>query len=911
MSRFDYKTFLEITGRGGGPVQAIGTAFGMPSCLLNLGDDLLALIPSPMLNAIKGQTANGVNRADDVVKAAFAKLRFLGGHIEYDTEDGTFRFISDSSKNGIERNEGGLLSNVGGFVGALTAAAGFAGRLYNNYNSTVTQIESMKDCLQSYKDYLDYSGSNSADKRAELAALNPEAFQSVVNEEFSSEKGDFEDAMEFKLRALELLSRVDNALKDRELDPTKEPIFTDDYTNIIAATNFQLEIMEEEADTKEIFRLEFGPPESKAGKFILSVDGLYYDTQSSGIIPALTEINTRASGQPSELSWKLEHDPNLGGKGRQFTLKDFKSYVNTILDPEVVDDSEFLEQYYKDDNLLVDLIGQKNRRVFDVSGQIQDLHNVGGSTALISNLQQVMLSETAHFMEKVYRRKKQIELAVKMPSIYGTGVSFRPGEIPINDFSYLEGINFSVDIEKQRRIVINQSDVSSVVLPIEVKYTQQIEHSSEVVLDHLLLTNIGIGNIVSDGSGTEVPILGVVDQVVTDNLICLYNYLSTDIEQTSSLDFTLHNSSELINRLDAQLVGSPERIFDQGMGIVYLDGITRHSTDSPTTPSAVGSYVRLPDESELQDLLYSPRGATLDTWVHVPELDGEDYGFGVDASVSGLYRLILANENVGIQGNPQSDNILTMTTSYGSDTVKGLVLGFTRDRRFTQENTPSNESHENPIENASFFLAPTQSFDNSSAGFVSRSYYDSDNCHNVNAWHGMTFPIWTQKNGIAFSSCGREFCHIAVTFDPPKNKISMFCDGELMAASSYGDVFGISNPAERGVSIPTLKKTNSFEYDTSSMVGVGVSELLHGPILDQYFTPWILGGGYTDGYQSGNFMGGEWGGIISGLKGYLGGTKFYSRPLSQAEIQSNYNANREFFKNIDVPNLMWEPIITV
>ena len=69
-----------------------------------------------------------------------------------------------------------------------------------------------------------------------------------------------------------------------------------------------------------------------------------------------------------------------------------------------------------------------------------------------------------------------------------------------------------------------------------------------------------------------------------------------------------------------------------------------------------------------------------------------------------------------------------------------------------------------------------------------------------------------------------------------------------------------------------------------------------------------MGGGYTDGIDGGrtggvpdgNFMGGRFGGQISGLRGYIGCTRFYSRPLSDGEILNNYNATQKFFKNIDL-----------
>jgi hypothetical protein len=910
MPKFDYKTFLEMTGKGGGPIQALGTAYGMPSCLINLGADALGMLPTPVLNALRGSTANGANRADDVIKAASAKLRWLTGIIEYDTEDGTFRFVSDSSKNGIDKDEGSILGDVGAFVGAM---AGFTGRLYNNYQTTKAQIDSIKECLETFNDFLGYSGSNSIDKRLELAGVSPAKYQELLDQQYGIEKEDIRDALRFKLSCLEMMKKIDQEIAARLSNPTLEPVFASEYIGIVSGTNLKYETPSQPQKKKEIFRLSFKPPVSKKGKFILSKDGLYYDSQIDGIIPALLELEAKAANTVKNESWKLEHDPNIGGRGTSLTSQDLKSYVKTILDPNIVDDSGFLQAYYSQDNLLLDLIGQKNRKIYDVSAQIQSYILSGMSQVLISNLRQVMLSETSQYLDKINKRKKQIELAVKIPSIYGSisNISYTPGNVPINDFSYLEGINFDVDLQRQRGLVIDQADVSSVVLPLAVKFTKQIDNSEDISLDHLLISNIGLGSIVSNDSGDNNQSLSITTSVVSDGLIALYNYLSVGIESPSGSDWLLHNSSDKGDRLNGQLVGiNSNDLFDLGAGIVYLDGITRHDISDPVTPSGLGSYVRLPNQPEFQDLLYSSKGCTIDTWMHIPELDGENYGFGVDYDISGLYRIILANENMGLaSGVAPQDDILRMRNQDGTTTVKGFLFGITRDRRITQDLPPSNNSHDNQIEYASLFIAPTQSYDNSSIGFISRSYDNSNNCYTDNGWYNMKFPLWNSIDGVSLSSAGREFIHVALTMSPEENAIKMYCDGTLLATSSYMNVFGISNPNSQAVDIPSLKKNNSFEYNVSSMSSIDSEELNAGPRLDPHFTPWILGGGYTDGNLNGNFMGGTYGGIISGLKGYLGSTKFYSRALTSEEIASNYNANREFFKNIDVPNEMWEPIL--
>ena len=893
MAKFDTSLFLEMSGQGQGPVQSIGTAFGMPSCLVNLGAAALSLLPTSVLNSIRGSSSNGAARADDVIKASLAKLRFLTGIIEYDTEDGTLRFVSDSSKDGKDRDEGGILNDIGSFVGALGAAAGFAGRLYNNYQTTVAEINSIKDCIENYNNFLKYSGGAAGDERMRLAGISPERYKELVDQSFGIEKEELNDALQFKLKALELKKRIEDEMARRLSNPELEPEFTLDYSDIISGSNLRIAPTIPSNEVKEVFRLSYGPPVSKEGKFILSVDGLYFDSQTSGIVPALLEIESRKNKIQRDSKWKLDYDPNLGGRGKQLTLDDLKYYINTILDPNILDESSNLTDYYDADIFLADLIGQKNRRIFDLSGQIVELQDNNSSQILISNLRQVMLSETAHYLDKINRRKKQIELAVKLPVIYGKGSLYTIGEVPINDFSYLEGINFVMDFSKQRSLVLSQTDVSGVVLPLEVNYVKQIDTDQGIVLEHLLVNTLGQGNIISDTSG---PVLSVNNSITTDGLLAFYNFLQSEVSDPSSTEYKLLNSADTGMILNAQLVGNESNIYDRGIGIAYLKGITSHNPNNPTVPSGIGSYIKLPPVSELQDLVYSQNGATIDLWCHIPELDGEYYGFNDQYTVSGLYRLILTNENTGLQDgvNPQS-NIQRLQKDSSNNVTRGLIFGFSRDRRLTLGLDASNKNDDNKIEDACLVLAPTQSYDSSSVGFIRRN--NSSNCDAGNGWLSMKFNIWDTVEGVSLSSCGRTFNHIALTLNPQDNEISFYCDGVLLTTSSYESVFGV-NPAQSMPDIPALKKNNSFQYGLS------------GPQLDSFFTPWIVGGGYTDGMQTGNFMGGSFGGIISGLKGYIGSLKFYNRALDQGEILNNFNSNKDFFKNIDVPNLMWEPIVS-
>ena len=159
------------------------------------------------------------------------------------------------------------------------------------------------------------------------------------------------------------------------------------------------------------------------------------------------------------------------------------------------------------------------------------------------------------------------------------------------------------------------------------------------------------------------------------------------------------------------------------------------------------------------------------------------------------------------------------------------------------------------------------------------------------------------------SKCNSEFCHIAVTFDRINDEVNFYLDGSRVATSSMSYVFGIQKHTMPN--IPNFKKANSFEYNLTSVGTYAPQSLQYGPKLNTYFTPWIVGGGYTDGmYSKGNFMGGKYGGIISGLKGYLGSIKFYKKVLSNKDVLSNYNTQKPFFKNIDTMTVDWETIIS-
>ena len=880
MPTFDYKTFAELTGRGTDPIAALGTSYGVPSCLMNLTKATLGLIQTAVLAAMRDDITKAKNAASSVQKNLANKLRKDTGITEFETDEGVYRHISNSSLMGSDSEGSGW--DIAELLAKAQAAIATGGQIYNNVVATGTQLGDIKECLGKFKDFLDFSGGEAATKREELQTSNPVVYDTNLQDAYAVAVQQSKAAMDFQTSATIAIADIDSVISARAVDPSLNPLYLEEVPPEV---------------TEKIFRLTFGPPKSKKGKFILSIDGLYFDSQKDGLAPALLELANRKESTESGDSWRLEYDPNLGGRGAPTSVNDLDVYFNTILDPNITDDSPYLQNYYDQDIALQDLTGQKFRRLYDLSGELDNLISTGAAQALIANSRQVMLSETAQFVTKINKRRKQIELAVKIPNIYGRGQVYAPGEVPVNDFSYLEGINFMLDLGSQRQITLKQDDVDGVVLPLQTKFTEQIQSDNSIVLNHLLLSRIGRASIIDNSPSSSAASISVNAEISEAGLFALYNLLSVGISETSGLNFDVFNGADTGTSYNAQLVGDMSSTFPLGIGVPYLKGVANPSNSSVSSVSSMGSYLRLPAKKEFQDLLYDNAGATFESWVHIPHFSGYDLG----AEASGLYRVLLSNENTGIDANTSSQgDILNLDRNNNLTTVNGLVFGFTRDRRFTAKSLPSNVAADNPYYDSVMVLAPTQSFDSSSVGFLNSKL--GDTCDSASSWLGMTVPVSGTQNGVSLSSCEDEFCHIVLTMNPLNNSIKYYMDGVNIATSSYESVFGI-NPAKKTPSIPSMYKSNSFRYDTTHVSVSSIEAAKYGPSLDESFTPWIIGGGYTDGNPNGNFMGGEYGGKASGLKGHVGSVKMYSRPLTPSEVVINYNATQNFFKNIAVSGI--------
>lgn len=864
-----------------------GEQFGVPNCLLDIGKEVLELLLGDFLVAISLMLQEGILWAK--AKVTFYINKFLNwlGFAEYDPVSGTIKFVTDGL---FGVGSFGFLDAIGNFLGNVSA-------LVEIYEDLADQFNALDNCIQKFKKKEEELGGSSEGNSTnrEMSLEEKVAFKQV------------EFAVDFINRANDQLDLINQVLNERG---DEEP---------------DLDQMGEEP----IFRLTYGPPQSIDGQLLLSVDGLYFDSQNreyeDGSIPSVDDIGF----VPDRNKWKMDHAPSLGGKGTVVTVKDLNNYVDTLLDVEKIDDSAELQNYYDQDHLIQVLRGNKAKVVTDLDDKKQELIDSGYATssAIYMNLQQQIFSEIELYDVKIRRRKKQIELAVKSTDLFGLETVFEPGAVPVNDFSYLSNIHLKVALEKQRKLSFDHGEVSGVVLPVRPIFSISENTDNLVNLAPIEVTKTGVGSMteVYAVSSTLKPVLSVHDPIVTDSLVSVYNFIDPDVQGPNTSTFNLTNCNDDAD-YNAQLVGaSTKTVFSKGLGLARLDGIARYGYDETSEfpqVSSVGSYVKLKSSQRFQDLMYNTKGCTFDNWLYMPglgdarntyEVNGGDLStavLDVDSNDTAAwtdfnyYKVLVSNENVGkdlgIEGS-------TVTINNSSDVVRGFVMGFTRDPLFTKNSnaaagsdTDIGSTHGydtgNTTSATSFFLAPTQSYSSSGASFIRRSKSNPG----ISTYYGMTVDISsTTSSGYKLQDCSGQFVHLSVALDAAEDQVRIYLNSELLATDTLSNAFGVS--PTHPLRVPTFKSDDSFEY---TEVSSGLTTVFNsGPYNDEYFTPWIIGGGWTDGHpvdmstSSGGFMGSNYG-LYSGLTGYVTSFKIYDKPLSKAEVLKNYNAHKEFLGNI-------------
>jgi len=822
-------------------------------------------------------------------------------------------------------------------------------------------------------------------------------------------------------------------------------------------------------DLDPVFDLDFGPPISTEERFVLSRDGLYYNSRTDQV-PRITPYPVSSD------MWNLQYASNRGGRGLSFTDEDGNSTVGTIFDLNKVYEKENprVKEFFKYDDVLQQFEDDKMSHMSEVSGYISEiLANGYGATDAIVQTYTAQLGAVASVYDgKITKRKRQLTIA----AVYGresflvtqrqhplgegiffqyeppTGKAFEymlqykelPAEIksvtfytleggqtvayntkakqvtdlpnidnilakvgswkeipriPINDFSYLK--QSDIPLRTQKNITLFSEDLDSIIAPYQARYVVAPTDQPVGSVESLAVDPIGLGDWThretSGSLSATTPLYkSLTDDIVSDDLLVCYNFLDPDaVTQPSGTLYALNNAAEGSNRLDAKLVGYDKSfVFPSGVGQAYFGGtiFDERAAQNQTWANTLGSYARMPNSTKdyaslspnipfrgvrpLDNLFYSREGVTLDFWAYVPRI-------WEDMDDNHRYRLVLASENSGpvasnyVAANTQSNTTQSNGITAGGtnfDRTIGMIMGW-RDQG--SPGTTTSGVYAFYSSGLEFCIAPTVGQNQSYATTPTTSWGHSvclaerwdpsagvTPLPNETSQVGMFIPssvLTTSGYGIQDVSSG--YHHVSVSFDYAEDIVNFHFDGELLTTSSLTDVFGGS---PHDTVLPTAVKMDlENQTDTIFFNDPTVESFLGNTIYDErctpervafpVFTPWIIGGGYTDNipkipgatFRPQGFLGSntnnfhqqtQKGGAVSsidcgtmgdyivgqhnpplsggkngtagsrriiprsGLDGFLGSFKIYARPLTTTEAKVNYDSQKGFFHNILLPS---------
>ena len=813
------------------------------------------------------------------------------------------------------------------------------------------------------------------------------------------------------------------------------------------------------------FDLEFGPPISSKNNFVLSEDGLYYDSRNAPV-PDIVPQPTSAG------MWDLQYASNQGGRGLSFTQEDAEDTVGTIFDLNVNVDrnGRRVQRFFKYDDVLQQFEDDKQSQMTEVSGYIGEIlaNGYGRGDAVVQSYVSQLGAVANIYDQKIEKRKRQLAIA----AYYGRNVFFVTGRshplgeglffkyepaqgksfeyklqykdlpdeiksksfyeleggqtllfdtqsnqvvenrnlsnilskqgkwiqiprIPINDFSYLKETD--IPLKTQKKLTLFSEDLDTVIAPFQARYVVAPPNVPNTSVDSLAVDMIGYGDWVhreSSGSlSATTPLYkSLTDDIVSDDLLICYNFLDPDaITEPSGNLYALNNAAEGSTRLDAKLVGYDKSfVFPSGVGQAYFGGTL---FDERTSMNALwadvkGSYARLPNitkdyvtyntpyrgSNPLDNLFYSQKGVTLDFWAYVPLIHRSmtDYH---------RYKLVFSNENSG----PANGNYIAASTQSKTKTSTGIAAGGTDEQRtigmmigWRDQGSPNGSSdHTYPSSGLEFFIAPTVGQNQTIPDVNPDTSWGHSVCI-AEKWGsdirgpkqddvtqvGMFIPSSvTNSSGTQIGDVSSAYHHFSIAFDYDQDEVRFNLDGELLRTSSLGDVLG--GPPSQTVLPTAVKIKRAGNTDTVTFNDPTTESFLGNTVYDErvtpervafpVFTPWIIGGGYSDNmpkvpgtnYRPMGFLGSNTnnthqnlpagttdvstvtigGGQFivgqhtpplansklgtssdlreiprSGLDGFIGSFKIYAKPLTTDEAKSNYTAQKGFFKNILLPS---------
>ena len=995
MAQFDLSRAMGIISTSPNPVlDVIGVEFGVPACALNFTKKALSMLPGGPLGLVRNNILTGKQAAEQKFNEFMQENALDLWMGQYDTNSGRFIWVSSSSEKGVDSSMLGGLNDLGALgtaIGFGAAAWGMGNAIVDEFHALKRCIdefgafESLQKGLSYQADkFVDFTGGTAGAG----ATFSAPAILEANSKLYDDQKDTLEYIVDFVEKCEKQLEVIREIKQERQQNPDEypEPCFigSTPYTGddprwegktlAEAVSGSNLCIMEAGGDGVEGWKNIINisgtlPPQSTKGQYLLSKTGIYYDSYGGGldysgcISNIVSAVYYDADGEPlpgrgvppTMLKWLHQYNPNLGGKGEVVSWNTFNVWANTVFDINNVLETAAIQTWYDEDHFLQVLIDQRNREIYDVSSYINELQlqGYGEDTSLLSNQRQVLYSKIAVHNSKINRRKKQIEVHIMLSPDDAAAIK---GAIPLNDFGGLSDAKLVIERAKQEEILFNPGEVSGVVLPLCPTFIKSAIPQDDFTVEELMVPPVGVGGIISSDprvGGTSGTLLSLDSQISTKGLTAIYNFLDSDLVAPDSPEyFTINCITTSSSDRPAQLVASSiDAMFPSGVGLPYFRGVCNFfsgvdgNPKGPLQPEYNNEYAysayrpygygRIKGDPLLLDnLLYNSSGATFEYWLHVPDLgtaNGE--GWAADQALSSINRVVMGCENRGGDYTTSSEEWIVGPQLDSGASVRGLLLGFSRDRRLTKQAIPSNNPADNNLEHGLVFhMSPTQSVNTSGITFVTpsanQSYCYDDNTTAPNGFYGITVDCSTvNSDGSSLADCSTNFVQATITVDYGLDAVGIYLNGKLLKSQNIYKTFGTNGPPN----LPSMTDTSSFSYGVrypklTNTNPLPINKLnlydfwyWNGPQVsmksfDVSTTPWIVGGGFTDGmnmsqlwdiYTPGsnegmNFMGGKWGGKKSGLHGYIGSLKLYSKGISSAEVLKNYEAQRGFFENLQL-----------
>jgi len=815
--------------------------------------------------------------------ANLAKTLSDGGQDAYDPE---------SLPEGTETDEGaieGLVEDVKGFIedynlDTISTAISLIsqlGELAGSIASTSTALAATKSTQDDINNVIEKRAAGELPEPILNTAGLEAAFDTILSDLSQNLS---EDERATLGEVMQQAVNTDTENYDKFVQDNLVKPFTENKA-AVAAVRAQLFKQATVEDEAPIFDLVYGPPLATTNRFVLSEDGIYYDSRSGGIPTIYTKRITSNY-------WKLHFGPNRGGRGVAYSDEQYDKFSDTIFSDSFKESNSKIEMFFFYDDILNSYKQDRALQIQDVSGTISDLITVSGydaSSAMVKNYQEAYASVSYAYDSKIKVREKQLQLAAlfgpyditddthamgpgnffEISSVtkigespvcgadeVGETVYTQPGSdtsrlgstlsdgfninnvkkiifidrIPVNDFSYLKTSALIPSVDVQKRFTLMSSDLDDVVNPYPPTYLSEPVKGISVIPE-FAINSMGENKWV-DASGdnylssTTPALRNLDDEVVTSNLLCSYNFLDPLATVTASdHEYLVRNHAETSTALNAKLVGTASSVFVSGLSIPYLNGTLVNAGKkygTRYTNIPEGSYVRLP--SNIRNNEVYPPSDRLDNLMYSESgwsFDFWTYTPNLSSTLTYDHRYKLIISN---ENNGDS-----------AVPTRGMMVGF-RDRGYPGTDPSGLEFvvlGTEPSDDSRWGKSAVIGSEVSGPGALSSCYME----------RGLVVGLDTSTvSGKNIANSNTEFTHYNISHNVASDVLSITLDGEFLASAVASTAFGTSENSP--LNLPGRMSLTSYQ-DATGQWGEKLYDKDKYPSFP-VFTPWVIGGGWTD-----------------------------------------------------------------